>query len=228
MKNRIRFCLLMAVVLASILTNSCKKEEETSAIKDGDGNVYTSVTIGTQVWMVGNLKTTKYLNGDLIGTTNPAVLDISGESSPKYHWACNNNESNVMIYGRLYSWHAVTDSRGICPASWHVPSDAEWTTLTTFLGGESVAGGKLKEQGTAHWTTPNTGATDEYGFKAVPGGDRDPSSGFWSFGTSGMWWSTTEYNANTVHCRALNYNASSVENYDGNKKSGFSVRCVKD
>jgi uncharacterized protein (TIGR02145 family) len=218
----------MALAMASVLTNSCKKEEETSEIKDGDGNVYTSVTIGPQVWINGNLKTTRYLNGDLIGTTNPAELDILGESSPKYQWPCNGDESNVSVYGRLYTYYAVSDSRGICPDGWHVPSDPEWTALTTFLGGESIAGGKLKEQGTVHWESPNTGATDEYSFKAVPGGDRDPGSGFWSFGTSGMWWSRSEVDAILVHCRALNYNAASVENFDGNKKSAFCVRCIKD
>src|SRR5688500_14669040 len=132
-----------------ILVSSCKKDNETPAtVTDIEGNVYHTVTIGTQVWMAENLKTTKYRNGDLIGTTIPATLDISSESAPKYQWAYNGEESIVATYGRLYTWYAVTDSRNVCPTGWHVPSDAEWTTLTTYLGGESVAGDKLKENGT--------------------------------------------------------------------------------
>lgn len=226
-KKNSRWCSAFVIVGLIILINNCKKDQESADIIDGDGNSYTSVTIGTQTWMVENLKTTKYLNGDLIGTTNPATLNISGESTPKYQWASYGNEGNVPVYGRLYTWYAVTDSRAVCPKGWHVPSDSEWTTLSTYLGGENVAAGKLKEQGTTHWTTPNTGATNEYGFTAIPAGDRDPSSGFWAFGTSSLWWSATEYDAISVYCRALNSNSSSVENFHGGKKSGFAVRCLK-
>jgi len=172
--------------LVLILTNSCKKEEDSNnKITDVDGNVYTSVTIGTQVWMVENLKTTKYSNGDLIGTTTPATLDISGESTPKYQWAYDGNESNVATYGRLYTWYAVTDIRGVCPIGWHVPTDAEWTTLSIFLGGDNVAGGKLKETGTTHWTTPNIEATNETDFTALPGGSRSNSGAFGYIGGYG-------------------------------------------
>ena len=104
--------------------------------------VYTTVTIGTQVWMAENLKTTKYSNGDSIGTTSPATLDISIESAPKYQWAYDGNESNVTTHGRLYTWYTVTDSRNVCPIGWHLPTDAEWSTLTTYLGGEGVAANK--------------------------------------------------------------------------------------
>src|SRR5512133_2727329 len=103
------------------------------SVKDIDGNVYQTITIGTQVWMVENLKTTKYRNGDLIGTTTPASLVIEGESAPKYQWAYDGNESNVAIHGRLYTWYVATDSRNVCPTGWHVPSDAEWTVLTDYL-----------------------------------------------------------------------------------------------
>jgi uncharacterized protein (TIGR02145 family) len=124
---------IVGVILLIILVHSCETDDA-NAIKDVDGNVYTSVTIGTQVWMVENLKTTKYRNGDLIGTTNPATLDITGETSPKYQWPHDGNESNVATYyGRLYTWWAVTDSRNVCPTGWHVPSYAEWTTLTDYL-----------------------------------------------------------------------------------------------
>lgn len=103
--------------------------------------------IGTQVWMVENLKTTKYNNGDFIGTTSPTTLNIEAESSPKYQWAYDSNENNVSTYGRLYTWFATTDSRNICPTGWHIPTDAEWTTLVNFLGGENEAGNNLNEIG---------------------------------------------------------------------------------
>src|SRR5664279_2839934 len=146
MKNIIR---ILEKILFIFLINYCKKDI-CNLIENIDGNVYTSVNIGTQVWMVGNLKTTKYSNGELIGTTTPATLDISLETTPKYQWAYDGNESDVSIYGRLYTWYAVTDSRNICPTGWHVPTDAEWTTLNTYLGDDSVAGGKLKETGITH------------------------------------------------------------------------------
>ena len=116
---RISFGIIV-VLLSTFIIQSCRKEvdkEVDNTIKDIDGNVYITVTIGTQVWMVENLKTTKYRNGDLIGTTTPATKDITNETTPKYQWAYNGNESNVDIYGRLYTWYAVTDSRNICPTA---------------------------------------------------------------------------------------------------------------
>ena len=211
--------------LQLILINSCKKSEESPEIKDADGNVYTSVTIGTQVWMVQNLKTTKYRNGDLIGTT---TNDISGEGSPEYQWAPDDNENNVATYGRLYTWYAVTDSRNVCPAGWHVPSDAEWSTFTTFLGGDTVAGGKLKETGTTLWTTPNTGATNETGFTALPSGYRYLDDSYINIGLIGFWWSSTEYSATDAYYHYMLCYFSKVYRLYDNKHYGFSVRCLKD
>jgi uncharacterized protein (TIGR02145 family) len=127
------------MVLVLILSNSCKKDNPTqpdkkpSTVTDGDGNIYGKVIIGTQVWLTENLKTTKYRNGDLIGTTTPAGLDIYDEVTPKYQWAYAGNEDNVATYGRLYTWYAITDTRNVCPTGWHVPSDAEWLTLENYL-----------------------------------------------------------------------------------------------
>src|SRR5664280_2965928 len=153
-KKRIWLCYFIVTGLLLIFNNSCKKANEWSAdkVRDGDGNLYNTITIGTQVWMAENLKATKYLNGEIIGTTTANILE---ESSPKYQWAYGNDENNVPTYGRLYTWYAVTDSRSVCPTGWHVPIDTEWNALTTYLGGESVAAGKQKETGTTHWTTPN-------------------------------------------------------------------------
>ena len=219
---------IVGIFLLVFLIYSCKKEDEN--ITDADGNVYTSVTIGTQVWMVENLKTIRYRNGDLIGTTTPATLDISTEATPKYQWAYDGNESNVATYGRLYTWYAVTNSRKVCPTGWHVPSDVEWITLTTYLGGDSVAGGKLKETGIIHWLSPNMGATNETGFSALPSGARGVGGSFYHIGDTGSWWSSTEYSTTVAFNRTIYYATSYVyrSSYLDYKKCGFSVRCLKD
>ncbi|HZK93943.1 MAG TPA: fibrobacter succinogenes major paralogous domain-containing protein [Prolixibacteraceae bacterium] len=252
MKKNIRIWIYPLIIMGLFLTlaNGCSKSDNTNdptqsgTVTDIDGNVYKTVTIGTQVWMAENLKTTKYRNGDLIGTTTPATLDLDSQDAPKYQWAYDGNESNVATYGRLYTWFAATDTRNVCPTGWHVPSDAEWTILSTFLGGESVAGGKLKEKGTTHWQSPNTGATNESGFAALPGGMRFPAS--WSdrfthIGISGGWWSNTysygpsEPNGpsyNDRWFRFLENTDSEVYRSNGGDGftgcSGFSVRCIKD
>ena len=201
---------------------------QTRTVSDIDGNSYPTIGIGSQVWMAANLKTTKYRNVSLIGTTSSATLDITSESAPKYQWAYGGIESNVGIYGRLYTWHAVTDSRGVCPTGWHVPSDAEWSTLTTFAGGESIAGGKLKETGTVHWNTPNTLTTNLSGFTALPGGDREVTGTFGSLGSNGGWWSTSENTAVTGWFRFLFFDSGIVSRGYFSKSYGFAVRCIKD
>jgi uncharacterized protein (TIGR02145 family) len=231
-KNSIWIYSLIVIGFVLILTNSCKKGESKTipeTVTDKDGNVYSTVTIGSQVWMAENLKTTKYRNGDLIGTTTPATKDISGESTPKYQWACRGNETEVAAYGRLYTWYAVTDSRNVCPSGWHLPSDAEWTTLTTYLGGESVAGGKLKAIGTGYWDSPNTGANNQSGFTALPGGVRGSTGSFYTLKNWGGWWSSTVPSVTTTALfRHLDYYDTTVEKYGYDKRNGISVRCVWD
>ena len=217
--------LIMGIVL--LLTNSCKKEGESEIVTDSDGNVYNTVTIGTQTWMAENLKTTRYQNDDLIGTTTPATLDISNQTTPKYQWAYNAVESNADIYGRLYTWYAITDNRGVCPTGWHLPSDAEWTTLVTFLGGEDVSGGKLKEAGTIHWLTPNTDATNTTNFTALPGGYRTGIGEFLGIGNYGYFWSSTENSTISAWNRNMSYGSSKVSRDGSFERNGFSVRCVK-
>ncbi len=199
-----------------------------STVTDIDGNVYNTVTIGTQVWMRENLKVTKYRNSESIGTTTPATLDISGEASPKYQWAYDGNESNVATYGRLYTWYAATDSRGLCPTGWHLPTDAEWTTLTDYLGGASVAGGKMKEAGTAYWNSPNAGADNSSGFTALPGGLRGDNGAFGNILRVGVWWSSTELFAPYAWDRDMSYGDGMVSRNANPEAAGFSVRCVKD
>ncbi|MBI5186159.1 MAG: chitobiase/beta-hexosaminidase C-terminal domain-containing protein [Nitrospinae bacterium] len=198
-------------------------------VTDIDGNVYNSVIIGTQTWMKENLKVTKYRNGDAIPTTTPR--DISGETSPQYQWA-HNNEGDTATYGRLYTWYAATDSRGACPASWHLPSDAEWTTLTDYMGGVDVAGGKMKEAGTTHWRSPNYGADNSSGFTGLPGGyyqyDFYYGNHFTMMGESGCWLSATVSYEPTAWTRELFRISGDVGRHVYVKYIGYSVRCVKD
>ena len=217
--NEVSFTTLSPIIFNPNLTYG--------TMTDIDGNVYKTITIGTQTWMAENLKTTKYRNGDLI----PNVTDgtaWSALATGAYCWY-NNDVANKATYGGLYNWFAVADTRNIAPTGWHVPTDAEWTTLTTFLGGESVAGGKLKEAGTSHWSSPNTGATNSSGFTALPGGYRLNNGGsFYDVGTNGNWWSSTAYGASNAWNRALNYYFAYAYRYYNNKQYGFSVRCVRD
>ena len=204
-------------------TNSSEPE----TVTDIDGNVYHTVTIGTQVWMVENLKTTKYRNGDPIlnNTDNTEwSLLLSGA-----YCDYNNLPSYSEIYGKLYNWYAVNDIRNIAPTGWHVPTDAEWTTLTTYLGGEIIAGGKLKQMSTSLWTSPNTNATNSTGFAALPGGYRGLYQGAYDgVRFYGYWWSSTSYNETIAHVRRLNYDNAAVTPSGRTKYYDFSVRCIRD
>jgi uncharacterized protein (TIGR02145 family) len=215
-------------VPSSSKTISFKFTDNATTVTDIDGNVYNIVNIGTQAWMKENLKTTKYSNGDAIVTTIPVTLDISSESSPKYQWAYDGNVSNVDTYGRLYTWYAAADSRNVCPTGWHVPVDAEWTTLITYLGNESVAGGKLKELGLIHWMTPNTDADNSTGFTALPGGFRYGNGTFGGIGGYGYWWSLSEGSSTYAWYMVMYYNSGFIDRISNSKSFGFSVRCLRD
>lgn len=199
----------------------------TGTVTDIDGNVYHTVQIGTQVWMVENLKTTKYRNGDPIpNVTGDAAWSTLNTGA--YSWYNNDAATNKAIYGALYNWYAATDSRNIAPTGWHVPTDSEWTTLTTYLGGESVADGKLKEIGTTHWQSPNTGATNSSGFTALPGGNRNEGGTFNTVGSLGYWWSSTNNGGCGSWYRRI-YNTAPLGMRDcWYTRAGFSIRCLKD
>jgi len=200
--------------------------DSTGTVTDIDGNVYQTVRIGNQWWMAENLKVTHYRNGEPI----PNVTDNSSWYALLSGAYCdyNNDVSNVATYGRLYNWYAVSDSRNIAPAGWHVPSDAEWQSLVDYLGGDAIAGGKLKEAGTTHWLSPNTGATNESGFTALPGGYRYSGGSFFNMGYYAYFWSSTENNSYTAWGRYLSCNYSQVGRNYFKEQVGFSVRCVRD
>jgi uncharacterized protein (TIGR02145 family) len=186
--------------------------------------------------MAENLKTTKYNDGTAIPNI---TVDAGWEALTTCAYSDYSNTSgNSTTYGRLYNWYVVDNNavtkmasnggKNVCPTSWHVPSDAEWTTLITFLGGYYVAGGKLKEIGLTHWLTPNTGATNETGFTALPGGYRYSFGTYENIGKGGYWWSSTEYSTTGAFYRDVYYSYSNVFSNSVSKQSGFSVRCIRD
>jgi uncharacterized protein (TIGR02145 family) len=207
------------------------------SVTEIDGNIYHAVVIGTQVWMAENLKTTKY-NDD---STIPNVTDNTGWvglTSGAYCWYNNDAKTNKNVYGALYNWYAVNTGK-LCPIGWHVPTVTEWTTLGAFLGGDDVAGGKMKEADLTHWSSPNTGATNESGFTGLPGGLRGNNmfrypSTFGEIGRRAFFWTSTEVPCEAgcdpaVPYRGLGYNFIFIDvSYSGAIMNlGFSVRCVK-
>lgn len=201
-----------------------------TSVTDIDGNVYKTVTIGTQTWMAENLKTTHYRNGDPI----PNVTDNNAWASAytgAYCWY-DNDLANKDIYGALYNGYTVKDARNIAPLGWHVPSKEEWTTLINYLGGESIAGGKMKEAGTTHWISPNVGGNNESGFNALPSGLRQKGTGIFLYKGNYEYYrtSTEELESgydNSWHIMLFNQNANITVSYSA-KVYGYSVRCIKD
>jgi uncharacterized protein (TIGR02145 family) len=233
--------------VASSASNSVTPSATLTTVSDIDGNTYNTVTIGTQVWMAENLKTTKYNDGTAIPniTDNFAWTELTTGAYSDY----SDDPANSTTYGRLYNWYSVDNNaatkvasnggKNVCPTSWHVPSDAEWHTLILYLDGSAIlvygtestsVGGKLKETGTAHWISPNTGATNETGFTALPGGYRNFGGGtsFYYVGERGLWWSSTESSALTAWYRDMYSDDTTVGRYGGDEPYGFSVRCVRD
>jgi uncharacterized protein (TIGR02145 family) len=221
MKRKSNIGVWLAIVI--VLLSSCKKDDyDKDLVTDIDGNVYHTVTIGSQVWMVENLKTTRYSDG-----TN--IIQVRN---------LNDANFNYETYGRLYTWSAAMKGavssnanpggvQGACPVDWHLPSDSEWEELEVFLGGSIIAGGKMKEAGTVNWVEPNTGATNESGFTALPGGR---FYSYWSIllGNYGFWWSSTGYS--TAIANYISLSNTSEEIYFGQlwEEAYISVRCIRD
>ncbi|XOV93207.1 MAG: BspA family leucine-rich repeat surface protein [Bacteroidota bacterium] len=194
-------------------------------VSDVDGNNYSGVVIGTQVWMDENLTTTKFNDGtDIIEETVDATW--MSLTSPALCWMYNDQATYGPTYGALYNWYVV-ETDNICPSGWHVPSDAEWTTLIDYAGGEANAGNILKEEGTTHWISA-TGATDEFGFTALPGGDRKDAGAFANIRYGGYWWSATEADASTAWNRRMTYTITGVTRESPAKWWGKSIRCIRD
>jgi uncharacterized protein (TIGR02145 family) len=222
---------LFALILLVSSFQACKKDttdDPGDTVVDKDGNVYQKITIGTQTWMVENLRTTKYRNGDPITeATDSAAWHVLTNGA----YCDDNSITNYAgTYGHLYNWYAVTDTRNIAPAGWHVATDADWATLADFLGGWEIAGGQMKETGTSHWLFPNTDATNESGFTGLPGGFRYADGGFVGIvhnGKLGYWWTTAEIDAASAWFRGMTCASPYLGWESVSKNYGLSVRCVK-
>ena len=228
MKKQLFFIYALFVMgLFLTFTSGCEKangEKANSFTDPRDGNVYKTVSIGTQVWMAENLR---YLPS-VVGPGNDS------ETTPYYYVYGYDGEdvkaakdsSNYSKYGVLYNWPAAISA---CPKGWHLPSDAEWQQLIDYLGGAKIAGGKLKEIGTKHWNSPNVGATNSSGFTALPAGFY--FYGFGTLGVNGSWWSATVFSQGgpgTAGYWNVSIFDEAVYNSGLGKYYGYSVRCVKD
>jgi uncharacterized protein (TIGR02145 family) len=194
-------------------------------VRDADGNYYSTVKIGEQVWMVENLRTTKFNDG----TPIPVITGTETwkqMKSPAFCWF-NNEASNKDLYGALYNWYAVKTEK-LCPNGWHVPAASEWDKLISFAGGEEVAGEKLKEIGFEHWKNSLVRATNEYGFTAIPGGMRFDDGAFPTFGNSyGVWWTTTGFSTYYAWNRGMFFADGKIYRGHDHMRCGYSVRCLK-
>jgi len=224
-------------ILYLILTVSCKKDNEETTVTDIDGNVYNILDIGSQKWMKENLRTTKFNDGTVIPMETDGTAWINLRTSGMCWY--NNELTNKTLYGGMYNWYAVNTNK-LCPTGWHVPTDGEWKKMEMYLGMTqaeadgiefrgTTEGGKLKEKGTSHWTTPNTGATNESGFTALPGGYRSMVNGnFVYIKTDSYWWTSSEKTGTDGWDRGLNYNLSTIDRIGSPKYDGFYVRCIMD
>jgi uncharacterized protein (TIGR02145 family) len=230
MKKLNWFSTLTILAMVIVFANSCKKDKEddstnptpntTVTVTDIDGNVYHTITIGTQVWMVENLKTTHYRDGSAI----PNVTDASwGSLTTGAYRDYNNSVTNSTTYGRLYNWHAVNDSRKLAPAGWHIPTDAEITVLTTNAGGVSVAGTNLKASAS---NTPAWDGSNSSGFTALPAGYTLGS--YNSMGSLAYFWSATACSSTSAWYLGLGTGYATTFHLNDVKTGGFSVRCIKD
>lgn len=227
------YFLLLVICMAglSVLPSSAQTniDKTNLTVTDIDGNVYKFVTIGTQVWMAENLKTTRFADGTPITEVEDSIAwaNIYTQRKVQPAWCYyGNEEKHNPAFGKLYNWFAVSSTKKICPAGWHVPSDAEWTKLIAFLGGEKVAGNTLKSLN--YWAPPNSGATNSSSFSALPGGMKYGYYGFNLMGKYAYYWTSTPNIPGTAWFRNLSSQFPIVGRNYGYTVSGLSVRCIMD
>ncbi|MEI6091522.1 MAG: FISUMP domain-containing protein [bacterium] len=199
---------------------------EKGTVQDIDGNIYNTVKIGNQWWTAENLKVKHYNNGDAI-YEEP---DSNNWKDLTYGATCyyDNDLANLATYGRFYNWFAIKDERGLAPKGWHIPTDEEWQTLYNYLGGDMIAGGRLKEKGLAHWSSPNLAASDIIDFTGLPGGCRYMEGVYMSITYSAFWWSSSINENGNIGYFSLRHNYPSINWHIFDQQGGCSVRCVKD
>jgi uncharacterized protein (TIGR02145 family) len=227
MKTNFKMSLILSCIF--LLSAGCDETVDipVTTIKDIDGNVYQTAKIGDQEWLVENLRVVHYRNGDSI----PNVKNGTqwGQLTTGAYCNYNNDDYYVKTYGRLYNAYAVIDPRNIAPEGWHVATHEDYVALEEYLGGVDLAGGKMKEEGTTHWSSPNTGATNYSGFKGLPGGNRSRTIGsFQGIYYQGSWWTSTEYDTVNNYARFLNFDESVSSVTWAYRYIGMSVRCVKE
>lgn len=247
MKKSTKAILLWIGIFPSITCfTSCKEKDKdkdpNGEIRDIDGNVYQSVVIGTQEWMVENLKTTKYNDGAAISTgQNATEWNSLGSSSTGAYFiyphasieGISSDNESLKTFGGLYNWYAVKSGK-LCPKGWRVASDLDWTNLTQFVGGEVSAGGKLKSTKSTpnphpRWQVPNIDATNEHGFSALPNGTRDMDGIVVNtIQTRGNWWTSTENEAFASYARVIGNNFPSISRVSEDKRTGLCVRCIRE
>lgn len=217
--------LTLSLFLICLVFATCKKDKGMPTVTDVDGNVYHTVKIGTQTWMVENLKTTKFNDGSPITpiTDNTAWVNTLGPAYCYY----NNDATKKTPYGALYNWQAVNTGK-LAPKGWHVPSKVEFETLFNTIGGDVSTAHKLKELGNSHWPIFNVSATDDYGFALMPSGFRSPIGNFVSINQTSYVWSSTSISAGSSTALHVDHNGDDLELPGYSQINGFSVRCVKD
>ncbi|MEX0997881.1 MAG: fibrobacter succinogenes major paralogous domain-containing protein [Flavobacteriaceae bacterium] len=201
--------------------------QKSGTVSDVDGNVYRFLEMcDGKEWMIENLNVSKYRNGDEI----PQVQDpVEWANLKTGAWCYYLKDSSYgAVFGKLYNWYAINDPRGIAPEGWRVATKEDWKQISDCLGGENVAGGKLKEIGSSHWMSPNVGAVNTSGFSALPGGGRSSKGDFTMVDNLGIYWTKTNYDELQAWIRHLSYSNTYVVEFYNDKRNGFSVRCVKE
>ncbi len=236
---------VLFMIFMSVLFTGCEKDDvslfETGTVTDIDGNIYSTVKIGTQWWMSDNLRTTKFNDGSNIESTSPNSLSVVFIDTAVYQWAYLANEAFAQIYGRLYTWYTVVDERGVCPDGWHVPTDNDWTVLTDYLvdngygnGGEGIDIAKAMSSKTGFLQTGIEGVpgnrqelNNSSGFNAMPGGMRMLTGLYLFAGGDAFYWSATASDSTQAWNRLIDFDLSFVQRQAQPKNYGYSVRCVE-
>jgi uncharacterized protein (TIGR02145 family) len=198
--------------------------ETYGSVTDRDGHLYRTVRLGTQWWMIENLRTATFSDGSPIQLDSSDMAWSAGNSA--YCWYSNDSSGYEKTYGKLYNWYAVSDVHGLCPEGWHIPSQLEWMALTSELGGQAICGGKMKELGNGHWLPNNAAATNESGFTARPGGLRTTNGTFVNLNYVGYWWASSISGASAWYSNLYYYNGNLDLNL-AEKFNGLSVRCTR-
>jgi len=226
MKTNYSILVKIIVLIILLIQVGCKKEIP-QKLDDNNEYIYKTIIIGNQEWMAENLRVTHFQDGSKV----PIVLNNNSWSnltSAAMCWYDNDSLIKGQVYGALYNWYAIIDSRKLCPKGWHIPTDQEWTILADYLGDIHTVGGKMKEAGTQHWYEASPGADNSSGFTALPAGLRNLYGISTALGSNAFFWTSTNKDATTSWVRAIGYGSDKLFVDASPKNNGLSVRCIKD